>query len=133
MDRRALPRADASPPERETVFEAPRTPIEERLARMWAEVLHVDEIGIYDEFIDLGGHSLAAMQIVSRIHRDFRLELSPQSFRAAFTVAQAALMVCQHVAGCNDPEEVARMLSQLESLTEEEAQDRTNCVREILS
>ena len=67
LDRRALPipgevrlRAGAEPA-------APRTPAEELLANLWAEVLKVDRVGVDESFFDLGGHSLLAVQLASRI------------------------------------------------------------------
>ena len=62
IDLKALPA-----PERDgseiTVYEAPRTPTEEILAGIFAEVLRLERIGIHDDFFDLGGHSLLAIQL----------------------------------------------------------------------
>jgi amino acid adenylation domain-containing protein len=65
IDRRALP----DPAEFEVVAEyvAPRTPLEEELARIWADLLGVDRVGVHDDFFALGGHSLLATQAVIRI------------------------------------------------------------------
>jgi len=65
IDRRALP----DPAEFELVAEyvAPRTPLEEELARIWADLLGVDRVGVHDDFFALGGHSLLATQAVIRI------------------------------------------------------------------
>ena len=60
LDRNALPAPDHSRPELEDAFAAPRTPVEENLANIWAVVLKLDKIGIHDNFFDLGGHSLLA-------------------------------------------------------------------------
>ena len=56
VDRRALPAADRTRPELEKGFVAPRTPVEELLADIWAQVLNIEQVGIYDKFIELGGH-----------------------------------------------------------------------------
>jgi acyl-CoA synthetase (AMP-forming)/AMP-acid ligase II/thioesterase domain-containing protein len=57
-----------------TRFVAPRTPEEKKLARMWAEVLNVEQIGAHDRFFDLGGDSLAATQCLAKIAQEFGAE-----------------------------------------------------------
>jgi acyl carrier protein len=56
-------------------YVAPRTPTEEVVANIWAEVLRRDKISIEDNFFDLGGHSLLATQVISRIREQFHIEL----------------------------------------------------------
>ncbi|HMB51691.1 MAG TPA: amino acid adenylation domain-containing protein, partial [Thermoanaerobaculia bacterium] len=74
IDRRALaalgPGGDAG---RRHV--APRTLTEARLVKLWAEVLHLDEVGAEDDFFDLGGHSLLATRLEWRISRDFGVKV----------------------------------------------------------
>lgn len=67
LDRRSLP----VPVDRDLqqTFVAPRTEMEARFAREWAEVLGLPQVGIHDNFFDLGGHSLTAVQLISRIQR----------------------------------------------------------------
>src|SRR5262249_1198864 len=67
VDRKALPAPDQSRPELELGYQAPRTPTEEMLAEIWREVLKLERVGVYDNFFNLGGHSLIATQVVSRI------------------------------------------------------------------
>ncbi|HVR98611.1 MAG TPA: phosphopantetheine-binding protein, partial [Thermoanaerobaculia bacterium] len=64
MDRRALPDPE---PAREVSRVAPRTPLEEVVAGLWADVLGVDEVGVEDDFFGLGGHSLLATRITARV------------------------------------------------------------------
>jgi amino acid adenylation domain-containing protein len=73
VDRQALPAPDASTTRESAV--APRTAIEQRLADIWRNLLRVDAIGVRDSFFDRGGHSLSAMQLVSRIRQQFDVEL----------------------------------------------------------
>ena len=54
---------------------APRTPVEEVLAGIWAEVLGVERVGAADSFFDLGGHSLLATQVMSRLRSAFGVEM----------------------------------------------------------
>jgi acyl carrier protein len=75
VDRRALPVPEGSQPQVETEFVAPQTPTEEQLAKIWQEVLGLDQVGIQDNFFELGGHSLLAMQVLSRVCDHFEMEL----------------------------------------------------------
>jgi hypothetical protein len=87
IDRRALP----DPAELELVAEyvAPRTPLEEELARIWADLLGVDRVGVHDDFFALGGHSLLATQAVIRI-RNTIADIELHSIFDAPTVATLA-------------------------------------------
>ncbi|WBW95744.1 non-ribosomal peptide synthetase [Oceanirhabdus sp. W0125-5] len=77
INRKALPEPNIN----ETTaikYEAPRNMIEEKLVKIWSEVLNVKRIGISDNFFDLGGHSLKATLLVSRIHKQLNMEVSLQ-------------------------------------------------------
>ena len=63
VDRRALATVEAVVPAREDVAAPPETPMEKLLAEIWMEVLGVDEVSVYDNFLDLGGHSMLAVQV----------------------------------------------------------------------
>jgi amino acid adenylation domain-containing protein len=74
VDRKALPPPAAEEgPGRDAA--APRTPTEEVVAGIWADVLGLERVGIHDDFYDLGGHSLLATQVVSRVRRALEVEL----------------------------------------------------------
>src|SRR5262249_23461375 len=62
-------------PKIEGEYIAPRTPVEEAVAGIWAEVLHLEQVGAHDDFFALGGHSLLATQVMSRIGKAFQVEL----------------------------------------------------------
>ncbi|MCP4660532.1 MAG: amino acid adenylation domain-containing protein, partial [bacterium] len=99
VDRRALPAAEWGRDEK-TAFVAPRTPVEELLAGIWAELLGVPEVGVDDDFFGLGGHSLLATQLVSRVRDVFRVELP---LRAVFESPRVAVMAAAlAVAGSKD-------------------------------
>ena len=94
VDRRALPAPDLYRDRRDK-YVAPRTPVEEMLAQIWAQVLKVELVGIHDNFFEIGGHSLLATQLVSRIRNIFKVELPLRSLFAAATVAQLAQSIGQ--------------------------------------
>ncbi|MBC1218436.1 amino acid adenylation domain-containing protein [Nostoc sp. UCD121] len=56
-------------------FIAPRTPTESTLVKIWAEVLNIERVGIYDNFFDLGGDSLLTVRLMKQIHKHFEREL----------------------------------------------------------
>ncbi|MFE4337464.1 phosphopantetheine-binding protein [Streptomyces sp. NPDC056831] len=74
LDRTALPEPDGERPQLQE-FVAPSGDAQEALARLWAEVLGVDQVGATDNFFELGGHSLLATQMASRIRDAFELEI----------------------------------------------------------
>jgi amino acid adenylation domain-containing protein len=78
IDRRALPAAEWRRADLEQSFVSPKTPVEEKLARIWAEVLGLTQVGIYDNFFELGGHSLLATQIASRVRDTFGVKVPLQ-------------------------------------------------------
>ncbi len=88
LDRKALPAPDMA--RSEVGYVAPRTPAEETLVQIWADVLKLDKVGIRDNFFDLGGHSLLATQVVSRMRQAFNTELSLRVLFQAPTIAELA-------------------------------------------
>jgi len=76
IDRKALPVPDYDENERQTPFIAPRNHQEEKLAEIWHQVFGLEKIGVNDNFFHLGGHSLIATQILSRIRDIFQVEVS---------------------------------------------------------
>lgn len=76
LNRRALPAPEMDRPDLKVVYVAPRSPLEEQLAAILAELLGVERVGVYDDFFELGGHSLLAMQFLARIARAFSVQLS---------------------------------------------------------
>ncbi len=74
-------------------FVAPRNPVEETLAALWRQVLRVEGVGVHDRFLDLGGDSLLATMLLSRIREALRLEISLTELFEAPTVAEQALLV----------------------------------------
>jgi amino acid adenylation domain-containing protein/non-ribosomal peptide synthase protein (TIGR01720 family) len=66
LDRRALPQPDQMRTEIEKSFVAPATPVQELLAKIWAQVLGLERVGIHDNFFELGGDSILSIQIMAR-------------------------------------------------------------------
>jgi amino acid adenylation domain-containing protein len=75
VDRRTLKTLNPDKNELTETFIAPRTPIEETLAQIWAEILKCDRVGIHDNFFELGGDSLLAVGLIAQIHKQLQREL----------------------------------------------------------
>jgi acyl carrier protein len=93
LDRRALPPPDRTEPADREDYVAPRTPVEEMLAGIWATVLRLERVGIQDNFFALGGHSLLATQVVSRVRTAIGIELPLRALFEDPTVADLATRV----------------------------------------
>ena len=122
VNRRALPDPGKSRPDLATPLVAPTTEVESKLAAIWEDVLSLDRVGVNDNFFDLGGHSLAATRVVSQVIKQFQLELPLLSLFQSPTVAEMAAVITEHQGKLLGEEELERLLSELESMSEEEAQ-----------
>ncbi len=93
LDRKALARTEAAAASAEAPCEAPRTPTEEILTELWLEVLGRDRIGVCESFFDLGGHSLRATQVMSRVREVLGVDLPVRALFEAPTVALLAARI----------------------------------------
>lgn len=103
-------------------FLTPRTPIEERLAEIWSEILGTENLSVHDNFFELGGHSLLAAQVISRARNSFSVELPLRRIFETPTVAGLAATIYETQAAETGDEELAAMLAELGELSDEEAQ-----------
>jgi acyl carrier protein len=117
LDRKALP---APGGESGTVYVAPRTPVEEILCGIWAEVLGVERVGVEDDFFELGGHSLLITKVVSRVREVFRIELALRKLFDATTVTQLSNTIIENETRPGQTEKIARALKTIRSMPEEE-------------
>ena len=114
MDRQALPLPGRARPEQEIPFEGPRTPLEARLAKIWADVLHLERVGIRDPFLDLGGDSLLATRLTARVFEAFGQSVSAAAVFEAPTVARMAVAVLDGLTRTMTPDARERLLSEVE-------------------
>ncbi len=116
VDRAALP----APEQIESTLVAPRTPVEELLAGMYTDLLKVPRVSVHDNFFELGGHSLLGIQLMSRVHRDFHVELPLRTLFESPTVAELALLVEQRKAALQPSGASVRTIQRRESKRVEE-------------
>ncbi|MBE9066938.1 amino acid adenylation domain-containing protein [Leptolyngbya cf. ectocarpi LEGE 11479] len=96
VDFPALPEPQASRPQMQSAFVAPQTAVEKTLAKLWQQVLKVDRIGIHDNFYELGGDSIMAIQIAARMS-ETGFNLSPNQIFQHPTLAQLSAVVAPDV------------------------------------
>jgi acyl carrier protein len=123
IDRNLLPEPEAITNEMADLA-APETPIEKELAAVWQRVLKVEQIGIHQNFFDLGGHSLMATQIITQIRDVFHIELPLRTlFTGDFTIAGLVRIITERQLQQIDQTELAGLLTQLEGLSDKEARE----------
>jgi amino acid adenylation domain-containing protein len=110
VDRRALPIPEASRPDLRRAFAAPENPTQARLVEIWQNVLVLDRVGIHDDFFELGGDSILATRLVSRVRRTFGVELLLRELFWKPTVFELTSVI------------EGLVIDQLEKLSEEEAE-----------
>jgi acyl carrier protein len=129
IDRRALPIPSSVRPALDTPFVPPRSPVEEILAKIWAEVLGFDDVGVDDNFFELGGHSLRGAQIIARVLATFHLELPLGALFETPTVAGLAAVITQSQEQVSVQAELAQLVTEVENLSDEEAQQLLSQMR----
>jgi len=87
-------------PTLQTPYVAPRNQTERTIAELWQQVLGISEVGVYDDFFELGGDSLLAIQIISRVRQNFSVEPRMRDFFDASTVASFTEMIEQAQKNC---------------------------------
>ncbi|HEU0299475.1 MAG TPA: phosphopantetheine-binding protein, partial [Longimicrobium sp.] len=113
VDRRALPAP--APRRADEAGAGPRTEVERTLAAVWAEVLPVERVYLNDNFFDLGGHSLMATQVVTRVREALGVELPLARVFAAPTLAELARVVEEA-----QLEAMAAVMADLDELSDEQ-------------
>ncbi|MDQ2741200.1 MAG: non-ribosomal peptide synthetase [Chloroflexota bacterium] len=113
VDRASLPAPDETNILPASDRDAPRTPLEERVAAILAELLEVERVGVHDNFFLLGGHSLLATQVIMWVNATFGVELPMRVLFDAPTVARLAAEIERRIIACLEPiseDDVQRVL-----------------------
>lgn len=116
------PNPTHSRPDIASAYVAPRNEVEQVVAEIWQQLFGLEQVGIHDDFFELGGHSLLGLQVISRLRSSFRVELPLLALFESPSVAGLAASVARRLAEKAEPEEMIRMLAELEELSDEEAQ-----------
>jgi hypothetical protein len=120
LDRRALPKPDGKRPELSSAYEPPANEIERSLTTIWTKVLAIDRVGVRDDFFNLGGNSLLATRVVSRIRDAFQVEIPLRTLFKKPTITELALLISAMQAEESAQSDASRILAEIESLSEDE-------------
>jgi acyl-CoA synthetase (AMP-forming)/AMP-acid ligase II/acyl carrier protein len=114
-DRKSLPAPEQSRLELETVYIAPQSEVERIIAEVWKQVLRIEQVGLHDNFFDLGGHSLLLIQIHNKFQEVFKKEIPiAEMFRFPTIKALADHLVQEE----NDRVSIQQPIDSIEKLTE---------------
>ncbi|MFN6461921.1 MAG: non-ribosomal peptide synthetase [Nostoc sp. DedVER02] len=97
VDRSALKAVNIRSRSIDKIFIPPRTPTESTLAKIWAEVLNVENIGIHDNFFDLGGNSLLAVRLLDQINKEFERDLPLSNLFLNQTIESLAIALSSKI------------------------------------
>jgi acyl carrier protein len=114
IDRQRLPAPQRELSTREHV--PPRTPFEHALADIWKEVLRIEWLSVHDDFFERGGHSLIAARLISQMREAFDVDVPMRAIFEKRTIEQLALYIAELRAEAAAPDEIEKLLSELESL-----------------
>ena len=126
IDRSALPAPEQERPDLGAIFVAPRTETEIVLARIWSDVLQVEQVGLHDDFFEFGGHSILAVKAVSRMREQLETEVPLSAMFECPTVAEMALKMMELEADRLDPADLVRLLGEVEAVTQDESRRSDN-------
>jgi yersiniabactin nonribosomal peptide synthetase len=115
VDLGALPAPDAKAEAQKEII-APRTPEEMVVANLWTQILGVDQISVDDHFFLIGGDSLLAVQLISRVRDAFRVELSLRDLFDSMTIAEMATRIVEKEPKAGQTRKLARILVTVQGL-----------------
>jgi acyl carrier protein len=95
VDRATLPAPESLRSTATTTYVAPRTELEQTIATIWQEVLQIENVGLHDNFFDLGGHSLYVIQVHKKLQDQLNRELSVIELFRSPTISALAKQLSQ--------------------------------------
>ncbi|WLH81392.1 non-ribosomal peptide synthase/polyketide synthase [Pseudomonas sp. FP2335] len=115
LDRKGLPEPDAS--QLQQSYVAPETELEQQIAAIWADVLRLEQVGLNDNFFEVGGHSLLAIQITSRVQAELGLEVPlVEVFQTETLRAYVQAAATFRAGSAEDFDDLRDFLSELEAI-----------------
>lgn len=110
----SFPKATAKRPRLSTIYRQPNTETEKLIAEVWTQVLKVDRIGADDNFFDLGGHSLSAVQVTFQIQKKFGVNIPLQKFFDSPTISSLANKIEYEIVEKSKSAELEKLLNEIE-------------------
>jgi hypothetical protein len=123
VDRKALPVPDGSALSVKE-YAAPQGQIEERLAEIWQELLHVERVGRHDNFFELGGHSLLATRARAALNQEFLVDVPLLEFMQSASLRELAPVVAGYLEkSTNSADAILQKIRLIEALTAAELEE----------
>ena len=132
VNRQALLAPDSERPDLGTIFAESSTPVETVMTKIWTEALGINNIGIDDVFFDLGGDSLVAGRIITRLSRIFPWNLTLPEFYEVPTVAKSAELLMRKALSADVANKAARLSLKVDSLSSAEVETMLTEERNML-
>lgn len=103
----------------------PRNPLEKELAQIWSDILHLDQVGVQDDFFRLGGHSILATQVLAQVNQVFEIDMPVAVLfsQEEFTIEQLAQLVDRYQLEQANEDELSALLQEIDNLSEEKIQE----------
>ncbi len=106
-----------------TPYAAPETELQKEVAGVWQNLLGIGQIGIYDDFFDLGGNSLMGTQLISRLRDTFKVELPIRALFEDPTISGVCKVIEQEKDSGSGDDDMSRMLKELEEMDSSDVQE----------
>ncbi|HEX5602710.1 MAG TPA: SDR family NAD(P)-dependent oxidoreductase [Pyrinomonadaceae bacterium] len=103
-------------------YVAPQNEVEAAMAALWEELFGLQRLGVNDNFFELGGNSLLGIQLISRVRKDFQIELPLNTLFESPTASGLAAAIAETRLREKEAEEIERLLREIESLSPDELQ-----------
>ena len=126
IDRNALPVPGEQEAAPESDFAAPTTEMEKTIAAIWTEILQVDQIGVEDNFFDLGGHSLHATRVLSRLRNQLQRDIPLRILFEQPTIAELSAVLEEESNDTEDADALLQMIEELKGLSDDEVTQLLN-------
>ena len=110
-----MPKATAKRPKLNTIFKEPKTEIDIAITEIFSQVLKLDKIGIDDNFFDIGGHSLSAVQIAFQLKKKFNINVPLQTFFDFPTIAGLSNKIETELISSADGADLEKLLNEIEN------------------
>lgn len=125
VDYQGLPQPGRERPFLSNDYVAPQSMVEQQMARIWSEVLEIEPVGVTDSFFDLGGDSLRAARILSRVAQQFQAQIPLELMFRSPTIAGIVARISENQ---SDAKQLESILHELESMSDEGAQRRMDAI-----
>lgn len=123
VDCRELPAPGRDRPDIEETFVTPRTSVEKVLASIWAKVLNVEQVGVYDNFFVIGGNSLLGTQLISSVRKIFQVKLPLTSLFETPTLVEMSQSIISHQEKPGTAEKIAMIMQKIKNMSVDEMRE----------